>query len=120
MRRMRKTARQLDAEIAAALGRRRSAHATKKSPLKVVCRPLAFAGMKACEWTIVGDFRGAEFVSRSRQGEFAIVHPSTKTAGKWQVSFFDELGPSRDSQHPSAADALKQVSPKRWKLRTSA
>ena len=116
---MKKTARQLDAEIAAALRRRRPAHATKKSPLKVVCRPLAFPGMKACEWTVVGDFRGAEFVSRSRPSEFAIVHPSTKTAGKWQVSFFDDQGPSRDSQHPSAADAIKQVFPRKWKLKTA-
>lgn len=116
---MRKTARQLDAEIAHAL-KRRAGHAEKKSPLKVACRPLAFAGMKACAWTVVGNFRGAEFVSRSRPSEFAIVHPSTKTAGKWQVSFFDDLGPSRDSQHSSAEDALKQVFPKKWKLKTAA
>ena len=115
---MRKTARQLDADIAHALLKQRS-HAVMKSPLRVDCRTLAF-GIKACEWKIVGEFRGAEFASRSRPGEVAIVHPSTKAAGKWQVSFFDDQGPSRDSQHSSAEDALKQVFPKKWKLKTAA
>ncbi|HSX23320.1 MAG TPA: hypothetical protein VLE97_11155 [Gaiellaceae bacterium] len=112
---MRKTARQLDSEISQALRR----HATKKSPLRVACRTLAF-GIKSCEWKVVGDFRGAEFLSRTRADESAIVHPSTKTAGKWQVSFFDEQGPSRDSQHSDVADALRQVSPKKWKLKAVA
>jgi len=104
-----KTPAQLDSEIADALARR-------KSPLRVACRTLAF-GIKGCDWRAVGPFRGAEFTSRTRRGESAIVHPSTKTAGKWQVSFFDDLGPSRDSQHSSLEDALKQVPPKKWKLK---
>lgn len=112
---MRKTSKQLDAEIAQALRH----HAAKKSPLRVACRTLAF-GIKNCEWKIAGDFHGAEFLSRTRIGESAIVHPSTKTAGKWQVSFFDEEGPSRDSQHSDVTDALRQVSPKKWKLKTVA
>jgi hypothetical protein len=103
-----KTAAQLDADIAEALARR-------KSPLRVVCRTLAF-GMKRCDWTVVGAFRGAEFVSRKHH-ETAIVHPSTKQPGKWQVSFFDDMGPVRDSQHSAVEDALKQVSPKSWKLK---
>lgn len=116
-----KTPRQLDAEIAEALQRRsaRQAHAVKKSPLRVACRTLAF-GIKSCDWKVVGDLHGAEFASRTRPGEFAIVHPSTKSAGKWQVSFFDDQGPSRDSQHSDVLDALRQVSPKKWKLRTVA
>ena len=85
-------------------------------PVRVVCRSLAF-GIKGCDWKPIGPFRGAEFTSRTRVGETAIVHPSTKTAGKWQVSFFDEQGPSRDSQHSNLEDALKQVPPKRWKLK---
>lgn len=112
---VKKTAKQLDVEIAQALRR----HATKKSPLRVVCRSLAF-GIKSCEWKIVGDFHGAEFLSRTRANDSAIVHPSTKTAGKWQVSFFDEEGPSRDSQHSDVTDALRQVSPKKWKLKAVA
>jgi len=100
---------QLDREIAEALERR-------KSPLRVGCRTLAF-GIKGCDWKVVGPFRGAEFLSRTRRDESAIVHPSTKSAGKWQVSFFDELGPVRDSQHSSVEDALKQVPPKKWKLK---
>ena len=104
-----KPAAQLDHEIAEALARR-------KSPLRVVCRTLAF-GIKSCAWKVVGPLRGAEFSSRTRQDESAIVHPSTKSIGKWQVSFFDERGPVRDSQHVSVEDALKQVSPKKWKLK---
>jgi len=104
-----KSAAQLDREIAEALARR-------KSPLRVVCRTLAF-GIKSCDWKVVGTLRGAEFSSRTKSDEFAIVHPSTKSVGKWQVSFFDELGAVRDSQHSSVEDALKQVSPKKWKLK---
>lgn len=89
----------------------------RKSSLRVVCRTLLF-GFKSCEWKVVGPFRGAQFASRRRPGEFAIVHLSPKSAGKWQVSFFDDDGPSRDSQHSSVADALMQVSPKLWKLQT--
>lgn len=104
-----KRAAQLDREIAEALARR-------KSPLRVVCRALAF-GIKSCDWKVVGELHGAQFSSRIRPDEYAIVHPSTKSVGKWQVSFFDELGPSRDSQHGSVEDALKQVPPKKWRLK---
>ena len=103
-----KTAAQLDEDIAEALKRR-------KSPLRVVCRTLAF-GIKRCDWKVVGAFRGAEFMSRTHH-ESAIVHPSTKQPGKWQVSFFDDMGAVRDSQHSAVEDALQQVAPKRWKLK---
>lgn len=89
--------------------------ARRKSPLKVVCKTLLL-GIKRCDWTPVGPFRGAEFVGRDSPNT-AIVHPSTKHDGKWQVSYFDDRGPVGDSQHPSASEALKQVSPRRWKLR---
>ena len=106
---MNKSSAQLDRDIAEALAR-------QKSPLRVVCRTLAF-GIKSCDWKVVGSMRGAEFASRDRQNETAIVHPSTKSLGKWQVSFFDDLGAVRDSQHSSVEDALRQVPPKRWKLK---
>lgn len=106
---------QLQREIDDALSQA-PALARQKVPLRVVCRTLAF-GIKSCEWKVVGMLRGAEFASRTRSDESAIVHPSSKTVGKWQVSFFDELGPVRDSQHSSVEDALKQVPPGRWKLR---
>jgi len=99
----------LDREIAELLE-------SRKSPLRVVCRTLAL-GIKACEWKVVGPLRGAEFSSRTRSDESAIVHPSTKSIGKWQVSFFDELGAVRDSQHGSVEDALRQVPPEKWKLK---
>jgi len=108
---MRKSGAQLDREIAEALSRQ-----PPKSPLRVVCRTLAF-GIKSCEWKAVGTVRAAEFASRTRREESAILHPSTKAAGTWQVSFFDAQGPVGDSQHSNVTDALKQVPPKRWKLR---
>lgn len=108
---MTRRSKQLDDEIAEVL-------ASRKSPLRVVCRTLAF-GIKHCDWKVVGPLRGAEFSARARHGESAIVHPSTKSIGKWQVSFFDDLGPVRDSQHSTVEDALKQVSPKQWKLKTT-
>jgi hypothetical protein len=109
---MAKTAKQLDREIAESLRAR-------KSPLRVKCRPLAF-GLKGCEWNLVGPLHAAEFSSRRRRDEFAIVHPSTKNPGMWQVSFFDQDGASRDSQHTRVEDALKQVSPKHWRLKNVA
>jgi hypothetical protein len=103
-----KTPAQLDADIAEALERR-------KSPLRVVCRTLAF-GIKSCDWKVVGAFRGAEFASR-KYHETAIIHQSTRKPGTWQVSFFDDMGAVRDSQHSTVEDALKQVTPKLWKLK---
>ena len=103
-----RSAAQPDRRIAEAPRRRRS-------PLRVVCRTLAF-GLKNCDWKVVGTLRAAEFASRTRD-ETAIVHPSTKSLGKWQVSFFDETGAVRNSLHPSAEDALRQVPPERWKLK---
>lgn len=109
MSKLSKSSAQLDREIAEALSK-------PKSPLRVACRKLAF-GIKHCEWKVVGELRGAAFTSRTRRDEYAVIHPSTKAAGKWQVSFFDELGAVRDSQHTRVEDALKQVSPRQWKLR---
>lgn len=108
---MPKTPAQLDREIAAFVQEWK----TKKSPIQVKCKLLAF-GIKGCEWKVVSEFRGAEFVSRKRPGEFAIVHPSPKSIGKWQVSMFDKDGPVSDSQHSEVADALRRVSPKLWRL----
>lgn len=100
---------QLDREVKEILERR-------KSPLRVSCRILAF-GIKQCDWKIIRPLRAAEFASRTDRDVTAIVHPSTKSAGKWQVSFFDTLGASHDSQHIAVEDALRQVPPKKWKLK---
>lgn len=89
---------------------------SRKSPLKVKCKPLLF-GRKSCTWTPVGEFRGAQFSNRRQRDRYAIVHPSTKNVGKWQVSYFDEVGPISDTQHANAEDALKQVPASLWRLR---
>ena len=91
---------------------------SRKAPIRVVCRPLAFPGMKACDWKPVRAFHAIEFMSRRRPGETVIVHPSAKSPGKWQVSLFDKDGPVNDSQHSSVEDALRRVSPKLWRLKT--
>lgn len=89
---------------------------SRRSPVKAVGKPLLF-GFKSIQWTPRAGFRGAQFSSRKRKHHYAIVHPSTKTAGKWQVSYFDELGPVSDTQHANADDALRQVPATQWRLR---
>jgi len=95
---------------------RKEALTRRKSPLRVICRTLAF-GIERCDWKVIGSLRAAEFASRMDYDTSAIVHPSTKDASKWQVSFFDALGPVSDSQHSNVEGALRQVPPKKWKLK---
>ena len=91
----------------------------RKSPLRVVCKVMPFKTkpMRLCRWKPVGELRAAEFVSRRDGSRFSIVHPSTKSRGKWQVSRFDREGPVGDTQYGSLDEALGEVSPKLFKLR---
>ncbi len=87
----------------------------KKSPIRVRCKPLLL-GIKRCRWEREGLLRAAEFTNRRNQTT-AIVHPSTKTKGFWQVSFWDDQGPISDVQRRSCNDALAELPPKLWRLR---
>lgn len=96
-----------------------------RSPLHVVCRPWPFSPKPGerphkplCKWVCRGPLRGAEFVDRRDPRRRAVLHPSTKQAGRWQVSVFDQGGAVGDVVRDSCAAALKDrdIVPGRWKL----
>lgn len=73
--------------------------------------------MKRCEFVCVGTVRAAMLVDKADPTKYVIVHPSTKSAGKWQASYFDELGPVGDSERKSCSAALVDLSPRYWRLK---
>lgn len=89
----------------------------RRSPVWVVVRQLLF-GMKGTHFEC-DDARLAavELQDRDDPTRTAIVHPSTKSAGKWQASVFENGEPTRDHQAPSCTAALRDFSPRRWRLR---
>lgn len=70
------------------------------------------------KWTCDGRFQSAEFQDRHDPKSFVIVHRSTKTPGKWQTSRFDAQGAESDSQASSCQEALKEISPRLYKLKS--
>lgn len=98
------------------------------SPLKLQCERLfsrreardwkvpRLENIKLCHWTCRGPLKAARFVSRKRSGEYAVVHPSTKTRGMWQVSLFDAEGPYGDMQRSTCNAAVKEMPRTQWKL----
>ncbi len=68
------------------------------------------------KWTCDERFRGAEFRDRRAPRFFAVIHQSTKTPDKWQVSWFDDLGAVGDCERGTAVEALAEVPPRAWKL----
>lgn len=87
-----------------------------RSPLRVETRKLAL-GIKASRWVCDARFQSAQFQSRRDPDKLAIVHRSTKREGKWQTSYFDEAGASRDVQSGSCQEALRDLPPRLWRLR---
>lgn len=89
---------------------------SKKSDFKLVCRPDAFGEGKICRWTCPGKTTGM-FISRDRPDWFVIVHPSTKKAGRWQASHFDDEGAIGDVERSSCEAALYDMGvDRRWRL----
>ena len=88
----------------------------RQSPVRVVKRELLF-GLKKTQFVCDARFQSAELQNRRDPSRIAIVHRSTKTAGKWQTSFFDAEGASSDTQRSSCTEALKELSPNQWRLR---
>lgn len=69
-------------------------------------------------WACDARFQSAEFQDRRDPTRTAIVHRSTKYPGAWQVSRFDAEGAVGDSKRSSCAEALREVPPTSWRLRT--
>lgn len=80
--------------------------AAKVPPAKLVCRPGAFAGIKLCKWKATGTARVVKFQDRRDPSRFALLHPSSKRGGWWQVTRFDEGGPVGDALRRTADEAL--------------
>lgn len=71
--------------------------------------------MERCRWVCTRPFKVASFRAAKDPRQTAILHPSTKEPGKWQLSLFDEQGPWGDrvrSTCSEAADELRWVMPK--------
>lgn len=99
--------------IAQLFGRRRS-------PVKLFCkRPFAKFGddMLVCHWKCRPGIRGAQFRHRKRKDLYVILHRSTRSPGKWQLTSFDSEGPIGDIERSSCDEALRDggISEK-WKL----
>lgn len=99
--------------------------ARTKSPLHVVgCQPWPFPRtpgtrrLIGCRWACRGDLKAARFNERYSPWRYAILHPSTKRPGAWQVSRFDEQGALGDVIRPTCSAALKdaEIIAHRWKL----
>lgn len=81
----------------------------KKSAVKLVRkRPFAQYGddMLVCKWKCLPGIRGAQFRHRKRKDLYAILHKSTHSPGKWQLTSFDNDGPIGDHVRSSCDEAL--------------
>ena len=86
-------------------------------PIRIETRKLLF-GLKSKRYVCDGDrIRGIELQSRRDPRKTAVVHRSTKFAGKWQTSYFDHHGASSDTQRASCSEALLDLPPEQWRLR---
>ena len=90
----------------------------RKSPFRFVCKrlsdlddwPLDEEERYRCTGRCVRPLRVAQFRAHERRGsQYAVLHPSTKYHGNWQVSWFDERGPVYDYEATSCDDGLKQI-----------
>jgi len=54
----------------------------------------------------------------SKHEEFAILHPSTKERGKWQISLFDKHGPWGDRVRDTCSEAVQELAEiyQRWRV----
>lgn len=101
----------------------------RRSPVRVGnCKPWPFPPRPGerrhaplCDWVCDGSIRGAEFVNRRNPKLIAVLHPSTKKAGQFQLSRFDEDGAIGDVVRPTCNAALKDsgIVPATWKLRSA-
>lgn len=89
-----------------------------KSPLRVECHLFPLAkylkpGDKAkriCRWQCVAPIKVAQFRSRRSPNRYYILHPSTRSPGKWQLTWFDEIGPAGHVEGKTCNEALRELS----------
>lgn len=68
-------------------------------------------------WRCIRPVVAARFTERHNPSRYAIVHRSTKRGPPWQITWFDELGPSSDTRRQSCDDALRELPPWQYRLR---
>jgi hypothetical protein len=92
--------------------------AKRRSPFKLVCEPSFLEpGEKLCRWTCPDGGETAQFRARWRKDLYAILHPSTKQRGKWQLTTFDKHGPIGDVIRSTCEKALEDEGiDQNWKL----
>ncbi|KKN37645.1 hypothetical protein LCGC14_0761260 [marine sediment metagenome] len=64
---------------------------------------------ETCKWKCVRPFKVAQFEATKNPGNFAILHPSTKAKGKWQLSLFDKDGPWGDRIRDTCSEAATEL-----------
>jgi hypothetical protein len=72
---------------------------------------------RTCKWRCRAPVRAARFIERRRPDHYAIVHPSTKEPGRWQVSFFDADGPWGDTARDTCSEAVAYLRPWEYRLK---
>lgn len=100
--------------------------ARRRSPIRASCKPWPFKQRRGerrrslCQWVCDRPVDGAEFVNRRDPRFTAILHPSTKKVGAFQVSRFVDGEALGDVIRASCTAALEDshITPGSWKLRS--
>jgi hypothetical protein len=64
----------------------------------------------ACTYKCRRPFRAVRFQAVDAPEEYAILHPSPKVKGKWQLSLFDAEGPWGDRIRDTCSQAAQELS----------
>jgi hypothetical protein len=67
-------------------------------------------------WREREPIRSARFSMPKEPGMFAVLHPSTKRPGIWQLSYFDAGGAVGDAEFRTLREALRELPPSLWVL----
>jgi hypothetical protein len=81
------------------------------SPVKLVCKRVKLGPnvYKICRWTCPRGGATVMFRAKWQKDLYAILHPSTKQRGKWQVTRFDDRGPIGDVIRSTCEQALADM-----------
>lgn len=89
----------------------------RRSPVRVEKHKLAL-GITSLRWVCDARLQAAEFQDRRDPLVSIIVHRSPKRAGTWQTSRFDSKGASGDFESSTCQEAMQDLSPRQWRLRS--